>query len=155
MRWWIYSVLYSVGFNLEYQLKVKEDELVILCRWKKVCCHSVHHMMTFQDGYATIWNGVPFLCHNKKDSVTKHSVRSWMWCHHITTWKYSVVGFVSLSRKLKLTLSLVLFTYRHQWSVSSSTTWLDGIPRLENVNRHSIMGSVIVPTQPFGFNHLY
>ena len=52
----------------------------------------------------------------------------------------TIVGFVHLSSPV------ISIRPRHDW--------MGGIPRLENVNRHSIMGSVIVPTQPFGFNYL-
>ena len=32
--------------------------------------------------------------------------------------------------------------------------WLGDVPELSRFNRHAIMGFVIVPTQPFGFNYL-
>jgi len=32
--------------------------------------------------------------------------------------------------------------------------WLGGVPDLKVFNRHAIMGYIIVPTQPFGFNYL-
>ena len=32
--------------------------------------------------------------------------------------------------------------------------WLGRPPELKRFNRHSIMGFIIVPTQPFGFNYL-
>ena len=32
--------------------------------------------------------------------------------------------------------------------------WLGKPPELKRFNRHSIMGFIIVPTQPFGFNYL-
>ncbi len=52
----------------------------------------------------------------------------------------TIVGFIHLSSPV------ISIKPRHDW--------MGGVPRLENVNRHSIMGSVIVPTQPFGFNYL-
>lgn len=39
-------------------------------------------------------------------------------------------------------------------SIKPRHDWLGGVPRLDNVNPHTIMGNVIVPTQPFGFNYL-
>jgi len=32
--------------------------------------------------------------------------------------------------------------------------WLGSVPELSRFNRHSIMGFIIVPTQPFGYNYL-
>ena len=32
--------------------------------------------------------------------------------------------------------------------------WLGNVPELSRFNRHAIMGFIIVPTQPFGFNYL-
>ena len=32
--------------------------------------------------------------------------------------------------------------------------WLGSVPELTRFNRHAIMGFIIVPTQPFGFNYL-
>jgi len=32
--------------------------------------------------------------------------------------------------------------------------WLGSVPELSRFNRHAIMGFIIVPTQPFGFNYL-
>ena len=52
----------------------------------------------------------------------------------------TIVGFIHLSSPV------ISIKPRHDW--------MGGVPRLENVNRHSIMGSVIVPTQPFGYNYL-
>lgn len=52
----------------------------------------------------------------------------------------TIVGFIHLSSPV------ISIRPRHDW--------MGGVPRLEAVNRHSMMGSVIVPTQPFGFNYL-
>jgi hypothetical protein len=52
----------------------------------------------------------------------------------------TIIGFIHLSSPV------ISIKPRHDW--------LGGIPRLTDVNQHSMMGSVIVPTQPFGFNYL-
>jgi hypothetical protein len=39
-------------------------------------------------------------------------------------------------------------------SIKPRHDWLGGVPNMEAVNRHCIMGNVIVPVQPFGFNYL-
>ena len=88
-------IQYYTQFNsiLEYQLKVKEDRVGDSTQTEQTgtCCHSVHLMMiSFRSGicHRLKWSS-PFLYLNKRDSVIKHSVRNWMWCHHTKHEKYS------------------------------------------------------------------
>lgn len=52
----------------------------------------------------------------------------------------SILGFIHLASPI------ISIKPRHDW--------LGGVPNMHSVNKHFIMGNVIVPTQPFGYNYL-
>lgn len=52
----------------------------------------------------------------------------------------SILGFIHLASPI------ISIKPRHDW--------IGGIPNMHSVNKHFIMGNVIVPTQPFGYNYL-
>jgi len=74
--------------------------------------------------------------HNNEDNIPGRELRMMIY-ENITR---KVVGFIRFQSPLI--------------NSKPRNDWLGNVPELTRFNRHAIMGFIIVPTQPFGFNYL-